>query len=175
MKKITKNTGKRSYWPLLYLVLYLINIVLIVVFQTTVIHVYDRPITKKSLEALPYFSDCEVLDLSGEEDTRGPGYVLYADADGQHYVVELDYMLFVDKFSIDENSVRQISNKASDKIEYKRLTGGTTIHVDNGELFQSGWGDDGGADIMDYVYTAMVMLLVEGAILLVLEKAKKKP
>lgn len=170
----TESKGKRSYWPLVYLVLYLINIALIVVFQAAVTHVYDRPITKASLEALPYFSGCAVLDLSGEQDTRGPGYVLYTDPEGTPYIAELDYMLFLDKFRIDQKSVRQISNTESDEIEYTRLSGGTTIHIDHGEIFQSGWGDDGGTDILDYVYTAMILLLVEGAILLVLEKIRKK-
>lgn len=169
------SKGKRSYQPLIWIALYLVNVMLIIFVQATFLYPYERPITKESLGNLPYFADCEVLDMIGEGDHSGPGYVLYADENGNEQLVELDFMLFIDKFAIDENSMQQISGTEYQEIEFKRLTGSNTIAVENHQISNLfGWGSDGGLEIKHYIGLGLVLLLMEGGALWAYETIKKK-
>lgn len=169
------NTGKRSYWPFIWAILYLLNIGLILLFEFTFIHIHDRPITKESLSEISYFDNCEILDMSAELDQTGPGYVLYKDPAGVLQVVELDYNLYLPRFAIDEDNVQTVQGDGVQIAHFNRITGKTQITVENEEIIQhSSQYDDGAPSKWTYIYIGFAILLAEGAVLLLMEKRKKK-
>ena len=97
--------------PLIWLVLYLANLAVVLLFQCTFIHTHSAPLTADSLTNLPYFDGCQILDIFGtqvsEDALRGkadPNWILFQDPDGKILSVRVEWNLYVPRFRIEEDT-----------------------------------------------------------------------
>lgn len=168
-----KRKDRRSYFPLIWIVLYILNVAAILLFQITFIHVYDRPVTKENLKNVPYFQDLDVLDIVGEDNLQNPSYVLYRNLNGQQEVVKLDFNLIFQKFGVDEKKRQPVS--ADGMVTFDYIDGYTKIVVKNDKMtIHSTAGDGGRPHRLDYIYQGLILLLAEGIVLYIIEKRKRQ-
>lgn len=66
MSKNKTAKEKRPWHILIWLILYLVNLLAALAFQYFFIHTYSAPLTAESLGSISYFNGCEILDISGE-------------------------------------------------------------------------------------------------------------
>lgn len=66
MSKNKTAKEKRPWHILIWLILYLANLLAALAFQYFFIHTYSAPLTAESLGSISYFNGCEILDISGE-------------------------------------------------------------------------------------------------------------
>ena len=62
MSKNKTAKEKRPWHILIWLILYLVNLLAALAFQYFFIHTYSAPLTAESLGSISYFNGCEILD-----------------------------------------------------------------------------------------------------------------
>lgn len=62
MSKNKTAKEKRPWHILIWLILYLANLLAALAFQYFFIHTYSAPLTAESLGSISYFNGCEILD-----------------------------------------------------------------------------------------------------------------
>lgn len=175
-----ENKGKRSYAPLLWLALYIVNLLLVLGYQAVFVH--NIPIPADNAEGYPdfsqveFFAGCEILDTGGTPDEY---HVLYRDADGVTRVVRLEGNLYLDRVGVIASTVTEIP-AGSEEYVYEEpnflgkniitVTGGTDITglESHGLMRQQ-------ATIQGFhMAAALALLLAEGALALLVRKLMRR-
>ena len=93
MSKNKTAKEKRPWHILIWLILYLVNLLAALAFQYFFIHTYSAPLTAESLGSISYFNGCEILDISGEGvpdnsliGKSSPDWILYKNQAGETHV-----------------------------------------------------------------------------------------
>lgn len=95
-------------WPLLALA----NFLLVLAFQALFIHTHPAPLTPDRLEALPYFSNCDVRSIAGAMPTQAglmrgqsdPSWVLYRNSAGETRAVRIEWNLLLPRYKIEKGT-----------------------------------------------------------------------
>ena len=95
-------------WPLLALA----NFLLVLAFQALFIHTHPAPLTPDRLEALPYFSNCDVRSIAGAMPTQAglmrgqsdPSWVLYRNSAGETHAVRIEWNLLLPRYKIEKGT-----------------------------------------------------------------------
>ena len=111
MSKNKTAKEKRPWHILIWLILYLVNLLAALAFQYFFIHTYSAPLTAESLGSISYFNGCEILDISGEGvpdnsliGKSSPDWILYKNQAGETHAVRIEWNLYMPRFRIEKNS-----------------------------------------------------------------------
>lgn len=117
MSKNKTAKEKRPWHILIWLILYLANLLAALAFQYFFIHTYSAPLTAESLGSISYFNGCEILDISGEGvpdnsliGKSSPDWILYKNQAGETRAVRIEWNLYMPRFRIEKNSDTLIPN-----------------------------------------------------------------
>lgn len=117
MSKNKTAKEKRPWLILIWLILYLVNLLAALAFQYFFIHTYSAPLTAESLWSISYFNGCEILDISGEGvpdnsliGKSSPDWIFYKNQAGETHAVRIEWNLYMPRFRI-ENSNTLIPNE----------------------------------------------------------------
>lgn len=110
MATTPKNKGKRSYGPIVCLLLYLLNLILVLAYQGLFVHTipgpeYENENGMPDFSNIDFFADCEILDTEG---SNLECYILYKTPAGDVEIVELERNLFFDRYTIIEDSMETV-------------------------------------------------------------------
>lgn len=107
MSKNKTAKEKRPWHILIWLILYLVNLLAALAFQYFFIHTYSAPLTAESLGSISYFNGCEILDISGEGvpdnsliGKSSPDWILYKNQAGETHAVRIEWNLYMPRFRI---------------------------------------------------------------------------
>ncbi len=186
MKKEQETKVKRPWYILVWLVLYLVNLILVIAFQYFFIHTYSAPLTAEHLTQIPYFSGCKILDIAGtlpdESSLKGksdPNWILYEDNTGVVRAVRAEWNLYVPRFRIEKSSDTLIADEdKSYTFSARDFLGTNKVVVENRNVIAS-FESAGAYRQQSYIQTAHILtafalLLLEGALMLCVEKRTKK-
>lgn len=170
-------------WPLLALA----NFLLVLAFQALFIHTHPAPLTPDRLEALPYFSNCDVRSIAGAMPTQAglmrgqsdPNWVLYRNSAGETRAVRIEWNLLLPRYKIEKGTDTLIPDDVEVYTFTKRDFLGKSEVTVSGQSFFSGVGSTGlfrqQGDIMTtYVLWTLGLMLLESAVKYQVEK-KRKP
>ena len=98
MSKNKTAKEKRPWHILIWLILYLVNLLAALAFQYFFIHTYSAPLTAESLGSISYFNGCEILDISGEGvpdnsliGKSSPDWILYKNQACETHAVRIEW------------------------------------------------------------------------------------
>lgn len=110
MAATPKRNRKWLIGPIVCLVVYLLNLVLVLVFQG--LFVYTIPALEETdgraepdLSNAAFFADCEILDI---ESCDSAYYVLYKTLAGEVKLVKLERNLYFDRYTIRKRSIETV-------------------------------------------------------------------
>ena len=110
MSKNKTAKEKRPWHILIWLILYLVNLLAALAFQYFFIHTYSAPLTAESLGSISYFNGCEILDISGEGvpdnsliGKSSPDWILYKNQAGETHAVRIEWNLYMPRFRTEES------------------------------------------------------------------------
>lgn len=176
-----ENKGKRSYTPLIWLGMYLVNLILVLVFQA--LFVYNIPLPEaETADGYPDFSQVEffrgseILDIAGTSDEY---HILYRDEGGTK-LVKLEGNLYFRRFDIKESTVTEIPGQSGEQIiELPNFLGKDTVTItDSARItgLESGGGLIRQQSTIQAFHagTAIVLLLIEAVVVLLLKKLLRR-
>ena len=112
MSKNKTAKEKRPWHILIWLILYLVNLLAALAFQYFFFHTYSAPLTAESLGSISYFNGCEILDISGEGvpdnsliGKSSPDWILYKNQAGETHAVRIEWNLYMPRFRIEKKTV----------------------------------------------------------------------
>ena len=118
MSKNKTAKEKRPWHILIWLILYLVNLLAALAFQYFFIHTYSAPLTAESLGSISYFNGCEILDISGEGvpdnsliGKSSPDWILYKNQAGETHAVRIEWNLYMPRFRIKKTVIRLFQMK----------------------------------------------------------------
>lgn len=118
MSKNKTAKEKRPWHILIWLILYLVNLLAALAFQYFFIHTYSAPLTAESLGSISYFNGCEILDISGEGvpdnsliGKSSPDWILYKNQAGETHAVRIEWNLYMPRFRIEKTVIRLFQMK----------------------------------------------------------------
>lgn len=118
MSKNKTAKEKRPWHILIWLILYLVNLLAALAFQYFFIHTYSAPLTAESLGSISYFNGCEILDISGEGvpdnsliGKSSPDWILYKNQAGETRAVRIEWNLYMPRFRIEKTVIRLFQMK----------------------------------------------------------------
>ena len=172
---------KRPWHILIWLILYLVNLLAALAFQYFFIHTYSAPLTAESLGSISYFNGCEILDISGEGvpdnsliGKSSPDWILYKNQAGETHAVRIEWNLYMPRFRIEKNSNTLIPNEESYTFSMRDFLGKNEVTVENQEaivqLKWSGLFRQQGYIQGIHMLTALGLLLLESWIYLRIQK-----
>ena len=163
MSKNKTAKEKRPWHILIWLILYLVNLLAALAFQYFFIHTYSAPLTAESLGSISYFNGCEILDISGE-----------GVPDVKTHDVRIEWNLYMPRFRIEKNSNTLIPNEESYTFSMRDFLGKNEVTVENQEaivqLKWSGLFRQQGYIQGIHMLTALGLLLLEAWIYLRIQK-----
>ena len=147
MSKNKTAKEKRPWLILIWLILYLVNLLAALAFQYFFIHTYSAPLTAESLGSISYFNGCEILDISGEGvpdnsliGKSSPDWILYKNQAGETHAVRIEWNLYMPRFRIEKNSNTLIPNEESYTFSMRDFLGKNEVTVENQEaIVQLKW------------------------------------
>ena len=118
MSKNKTAKEKRPWHILIWLILYLVNLLAALAFQYFFIHTYSAPLTAESLGSISYFNGCEILDISGEGvpdnsliGKSSPDWILYKNQAGETHAVRIEWNLYMPRFRLKKTVIRLFQMK----------------------------------------------------------------
>ena len=147
MSKNKTAKEKRPWHILIWLILYLVNLLAALAFQYFFIHTYSAPLTAESLGSISYFNGCEILDISGEGvpdnsliGKSSPDWILYKNQAGETHAVRIEWNLYMPRFRIEKNSNTLIPNEESYTFSMRDFLEKNEVTVENQEaIVQLKW------------------------------------
>lgn len=117
-KSPEKKRVPSPVWILIWLGVFLLNFILLLWIASVVAFPQLGPLTAERLAPLPYFADCEILDvhtragaterLFGQSETD---WVLYRNSQGEVCLVGVEWSLYISRFRINEKTETLIPGK----------------------------------------------------------------
>lgn len=178
MTATPKNNRKRLIGPIVCLIAYGLNLVLVLVFQG--LFVYTIPAVEETdgygapdLSNVAFFADCKILDI---ESCDPAYYVLYETSAGEVKLVKLERNLYFDRYAMKESSVETVPAISGTQILKKTYflvihEVGIVDQTDIEYVRSSGMVSQTMAQGL-HAGTALVMLLVEVGVYELLKKRK---
>ena len=179
--------GKRSWAPLFWLLLYLFNLGLVILFQCLFVHTVPAPLNANTLEGLPYFHGCKILDFTSTPGNNAdrigkaePDFVLYQTASGETNIVRLEWNLYTPCFRIEKGTEQSIPTGTEDyKVTMKDFLGKNEVVVaDQNKIIacgSSGLFRQQQAIQGLHIFIAILLLLAEFGIAAAWKRLFRKP
>ena len=173
MSKNKTAKEKRPWHILIWLILYLVNLLAALAFQYFFIHTYSAPLTAESLGSISYFSG-EGVPYNSLIVKSSPDWILYKNQAGETHAVRIEWNLYMPRFRIEKNSNTLIPNEESYTFSMRDFLGKNEVTVENQEaivqLKWSGLFRQQGYIQGIHMLTALGLLLLEAWIYLRIQK-----
>lgn len=179
-----ENKGKRSYGPLLWGLIYMVNLGVYLLYLIFFVHTIPAPATPASLAEQPYFDGCTILDTTVLEGDNGyfnydPDFVLFEDETGTRKITEIRYNYFLPRYRIKESSTVPISDENSFSADFSFFLGKNTVTVHDQSSFDVNRYEFLGFQINSshvlgaFVAVGIFMTMIEAFFVTWLEKIRK--
>lgn len=127
MAATSKNHRKRFIGPIVCLVVYWLNLVLILAYQGLFIHTipaseYANKYAGPDLRDVDFFADCEILDM---ESCDLEYYILYKTSAGDVKIVELERNFYFNRYTLKKNRAEAVPAVSGTQILEKQNFLGT--------------------------------------------------
>jgi len=179
-----ENKGKRSFGPLLWGLIYMVNLGVYLLYLIFFVHTIPAPATPASLAEQPYFEGCTILDTTVMEADNGyynydPDFVLFEDEAGNRKITEIRYNYFLPRYRIKESSTVTVSDGNSDTHDFSFFLGKNTVTVHDQSSFDVNRYASFGFQINSshvlgaFVAVGIFMTMIESFFVIWLEKIRK--
>lgn len=132
MSTTSKNHRKRFIGPIVCLVVYWLNLVLILVYQGLFVHTipaseYGDKYAGPDLRDVAFFADCEILDM---ESCDPECYILYKTPAGDVKIAELERNFYFNRYTIKKNRTQTVpAGSGTQILENPNLLGTDEITI----------------------------------------------
>lgn len=141
-KNIKKQAEKTPVKMLLWIPVYLLDVLLVIIVQCLFIHTIPGPVTEKTLLEQDFFRNCKILDYSiGHGDgwwAAGATFqILYQTEEGTQKVVRLDTNRAVERFGIIERTAQNVPEQSGPvTVKVPSLLGYIELTIENNKFVQ---------------------------------------
>lgn len=141
MNRENNQKNQRFPWYILWMIpLYILNFVLIIVFQCVFVHTQSGPLEESALYNLEHFENSEILDIYNMVEGAGwgtqsvdPAFVLYKTNANETKIVRIEWNPYVFRYGVEKETVKTVSQEKGEvDIVIKNLFGKNTATVKDG-------------------------------------------